>query len=213
MLHETLGDIWLGEGDQARNLTNSDAHETSPVWDPDHRDRVLRIVDRRGTRIGLRVAHAKRRARAADDTSPRNTEASRISSDGTRLAYVRGTGALAQGLLLSNETRFQLVVRESGREQVVTGITGRELQYANFAAKVPPSVMFGPDGQTIYFTEFADDVLVLKQIGIDGSDERTLYRFPHAVEAALSPDLQWIAIQEYHRSFLTPFQAAGRPSR
>ena len=34
VLHETLGDIWLGEGDQARNLTNSEAHETSPVWDP-----------------------------------------------------------------------------------------------------------------------------------------------------------------------------------
>ena len=117
----------------------------------------------------------------------------------------------ARGLLLSNETRFELVVRESGREKVVTSITGRELQYANFAAKVPPNVMFGPDGQTIYFTEYADDVLVLKQIGLDGSNERTLYRFPHAVEAALSPDLQWIAIQEYHRSFLTPFQTAGRP--
>jgi imidazolonepropionase-like amidohydrolase len=32
------------------------------------------------------------------------------------------------------------------------------------------------------------------------------------VEAALSPDLQWIAIREYHRSFVTPFQPTGRPA-
>lgn len=210
VLHETLGDIWLGDGDQARNLTSSEAHETSPVWDPatetvyyaswsdaDHGS-VYALRTRSGERERLTAIASQYGSLA-------------ISRDGTRLAYVRGTGALAQGLLLSNETRFQLVVREAGRERVVTGISGRELQYANFAAKVPPSVMFGPDGRTIYFTEFDDDVLVLKQIGVDGAGERTLYRFPHAVEAALSPDLQWIAIQEYHRSFLTPFQVAGRP--
>jgi hypothetical protein len=210
VLHETLGDVWLGEGDRARNLTSSDAHETSPIWDPATETVYYASWndDEHGAVYALRTRSGERE-RLTRISSQYGSLA--LSSDGNTLAYVRGTGALRQGLLLSNETRFELVVRQSGRERVVTTVNGRELQYANFAAKIPPHVLCAPDGQAIYFTEFNDDVLVLKRIGLDGGDEQVLYRFPHAAEAALSPDLQWIAIREYHRSFLTPFQPTGRP--
>jgi Tol biopolymer transport system component len=208
VLHEALGDLWLGDGDRARNLTNSEAHETSPVWDPATQTVYYAswTDDEHGSVYALRTASGERE-RLTSIQSQYGSLA--LSSDGQALAYVRGTGGLQRGLWLSNETRFELVLRESGRERVVTTVNGRELQYANFAAKIPPNVLFGPDGRTIYFTEFVDDVLALKRIGRDGADERVLYRFPHAVEAALSPDLQWIAFREYHRSFVTPFQATG----
>lgn len=210
VLHESLGDLWLGEGDQARNLTNSGAHETSPIYDSATATVYFATWtdEEHGAVYALRSKSGERERLTAISSQYGSLA---LSRDGKKLAYVRGTGALQQGLLLSNETRFELVVRESDREQIVTSLSGRELQYANFAAKVPPNVAFGPDGATIYFTEFVDDELVLKRIGLDGSDERVLYRFPHAVEAALSPDLEWIAIREYHRSFLTPFRPAGRP--
>jgi Tol biopolymer transport system component len=210
VLHEALGDVWLGEGGKARNLTSSDAHETSPIWEASTGTVYFASWsdEEHGAVYALRTRSGERE-RLTQISSQYGSLA--LSNDGSTLAYVRGTGALKQGLLLSNETRFELVVRQSGRERIVTTVNGRELQYANFAAKIPPNVLFGPDGRTIYFTEFVEDVLVLKRIGLDGADERVLFRFPHAAEAALSPDLQWIAIREYHRSFLTPFQSAGRP--
>jgi Tol biopolymer transport system component len=208
VLHEALGDLWLGDGDRARNLTSSDAHETSPVWDPATSTVYYAswTDDEHGAVYALRTQSGEREKLS---TIPSQYGSLALSSDGKALAYVRGTGGLERGLWLSNETQFELVLRESGGERVLTTVNGRELQYANFAAKIPPNVLFGPDGQTIFFTEFVEDVLVLKRIGRDGANERVLYRFPHAAEAALSPDLQWIAFREYHRSFVTPFQAAG----
>src|SRR4029453_11986132 len=90
-----------------------------------------------------------------------------LSRDGS-LAYVRGTGGLERGLWLSNESTFDLIVRtEAGTERRITGITGQPLEYANIAGKIPPSVLFGPGGETLYFTEFERDTLVLKRIGTD----------------------------------------------
>ena len=208
VLHEALGDLWLGDGAGARNLTNSEAHETSPVWDPTTETVYYAswADDEHGSVYALRSRSGERERLT---TIPSQYGSLALSPDGNVLAYVRGTGGLQRGLWLSNETRFELVVRESGRERVVTTVSGRELQYANFAAKIPPNVQFGPDGRTLYFTEFVEDALVLKRVGLDGGDERVLYRFPHAAEAALSPDLQWIALREYHRSFITPFQVSG----
>ena len=62
---------------------------------------------------------------------------------------------------------------------------GQPLEYANIAGKIPPNVVFGPDGRTIYYTTWQDGVLVLKNIARDGTGGRTLYVFPHSVAAVL----------------------------
>jgi hypothetical protein len=135
-----------------------------------------------------------------------------VAPDGARLAYVRGAPGLAGGMWLSNETEFDLVVREGdGSERRITGISGHALEYANIAGKIPPSVMFAADGATLYFTEFVGEDLLLKRIGRDGRGETVLYRFPNAVAAVPSPDLAWIAVREYQRSFLVPWSYAGQP--
>ncbi|HKP30799.1 MAG TPA: amidohydrolase family protein, partial [Gemmatimonadales bacterium] len=209
VLFEALGDIWLtGADGSKRNLTRSDDHETSPVmdskgtlyyasWTDDSLGAVYRIRSG-GTREQLTQVPSQYGSLA-------------LSRDGTSLAYVRGTGGLERGLWLSNETAFELIVRpESGAERRLTEITSQPLEYANIAGKIPPSVLFGPEGNTLYFTEFERDTLVLKRIGIDGRGETVLFKFPHAVWAVPSPDLEWIAIREYQRSFITPFNDAGR---
>ena len=209
VLSEALGDLWLHDDEGGlTNLTDSDALETSPVMDPSTGDLYYASwTDREMGRV-------VRRSRAGQEETltrvPSQYGSIAIGPEGGQIAYVRGSGDLQRGTWLSNQTRFELVVRRSdGVERRITDIQGQALEYANIAGKIPPRVQFGPDGQVVYFTEFQSNGLVLKRIGADGSGETLLYRFPHAVDAALSPDLEWIALREYHRSFLVPFSEEG----
>jgi imidazolonepropionase-like amidohydrolase/Tol biopolymer transport system component len=212
ILFEALGDLWLQDAAGARkNLTHSAANETSPVFDP--KTGALYYASWTDDSLGAVYRSATPGAPGERLTSvPAQYGGIAVSPDGARLAYVRGAGGLEHGLWLSNETEFDLVVRAAnGTERRVTGITGQPLEYANIAGKVPPSVTFAPNGETLYFTEFERDTLVLKRIGVDGAGETVLFRFPNAVAAVPSPDLAWIAFLEYHRSFITPFTYSGQP--
>ncbi len=221
VISEALGDLWLHDGTGARNLTRSDAHETSPVVDPasgavyfaSWTDEALGSV-RRMDLAGGGPGGGSAGGGAGDRAEQLTTVASQygsiaLSPDGNRIAFVRGTGALHQGRWLSNQTRFELVIRDPDGERRLTALQGQPLEYANIAGKIPPAVVFGPDGGTVYFTEFENGVLVLKRIGTDGSGERVLYVLPHAVDAVPSPDLEWMAVREYHRSFIVPFDAGA----
>src|SRR5262249_32530441 len=46
----------------------------------------------------------------------------------------------------------------------------------------------------------------------DGSNEVTLVKFPHGVAAVPSPDLRWIALREYQRSFLSSMPSSAQPT-
>lgn len=211
ILFEAMGDLWLQDpAGSRRNLTSSDAHETSPVFDPatgalyyaTWSDDSLGAIHRRGSLGGP----AERLTRVAAQYG------SLAVGPGGRLAYVRGAGGLERGAWLSNEAEFDLIVREpSGAERRITGLAGQPLVYADIAGKIPPTVSFGPDGSTLYFTEFERDTLTLKRIGVDGSGEAALVKFPNAIAAVPSPDLRWIAVREYQRSFLVPLAYAGQP--
>ncbi len=229
VISEALGDLWLHDESGASNLTRSDAHETSPVVDPssgalyfaswtdDELGSVRRMDPAAGESGDVGSADAGSAdagsgdAGSADDAAQLTAVASQygslaLSPDGTELAFVRGTGGLHQGRWLSNQSQFELVVRGPDGERRLTGVEGQPLEYANIAGKIPPAVVFGPGGDVVYFTEFEDGVLVLKRIGTDGAGQRTLYVFPHAVDAVPSPDLEWMAVREYHRSFIVPFE-------
>lgn len=210
ILFEALGDLWLQEAaGGARNLTQSAGFETSPVMDPKG---VLYYAGWTDDSLGAVYRQAPGGRPEKLTTVPSQYGALAVSADGSRLAYVRGAGGLEHGLWLSNEHEFELMFRgPDGAERRVTGVTGQPLEYANIAGKVPPSVTFAPAGDLIYFTEFERDTLVLKRIRPDGTGETLLYRFPNAVSAVLSPDLSWIALREYQRSFLTPFTYQGKP--
>lgn len=219
VISEALGDLWLHDESGASNLTRSDAHETSPVVNPvsgaiyfaSWTDDEMGSVRRMGLADGVLADGVLADGTSADDAPELTAVASQygslaLSPDGTELAFVRGTGGLHQGRWLSNQTQFELVVRGPDGERRLTGVEGQPLEYANIAGKIPPAAVFGPDGDVVYFTEFEDGVLVLKRIGTGGAGERTLYVFPHAVDAVPSPDLEWMAVREYHRSFIVPFE-------
>ena len=204
IVFEALGDIWLHDGRSARNLTDSPAHETSPVVDA---DRGL-LYYATWTDDALGAVHRRRLSGGASTpltTKPSQYGSLALSGDGT-LAFIRGTGELANGVRIENETRFELVLVEGGEERRVTGVSGTP----NSQGRAPFSVRFDPDGEWLYYTEFVNDTLTLRRIHPDGTEKATLYRFPHGEAATLSPDLGWIAFREYHGSFLTPFEWIGK---
>ena len=224
IISEALGELWLHDENGAHNLTRSDAHETSPVVDArtgaiyfaSWTDDALGSVERMDATTAESGTGAATESASPAATEQLTTVASQygslaLSPDGSEIAFVRGTGGLHRGLWLSNQVHFELVVRGPDGEDRLADIAGQPLEYANIAGKIPPNVVFGPDGRTIYYTTWEDGVLVLKNIARDGSGDRTLYVFPHSVAAVLSPDLEWIALREYHRSFITPFDPTDSP--
>ena len=122
VVFEALGDIWLQDGDLARNLTQSAAHETSPVIDAEGgwlyyatwTDEELGAVHRRPLAGGPATAVSSR---------PSQYMSLSLGPDGT-LAFIRGAGGLINGTRIEEETDFELVVIEDGAERRVTGLSG-----------------------------------------------------------------------------------------
>lgn len=208
ILLEALGDLHLESDGAPRNLTASPEHETSPVYDP--RTRTLYYAAWSDDLLGAVFARALERGRPRRLTErPGQYGSLALSPDGRTLAFLRGLGAQAGGLI-EDETEFELVVLPLGRsERKVTDVTWLGT-YENLETKHPPGVVFDPLGEHLYFSEFADGALVLKRIRTDGSDETALYRFPQAVQVVPSPDLKWLAFREYHRSYVTSFDFVGK---
>ena len=214
VLFEVLGDLWLFDGGKSRRITDTPAHETSPVYDPATRriyyaswtDNELGSVGS----IGLDGSTPKK---LTSRSSQYGSLA--LAPEGGALAYLRGRGSLLNGALIESQAEFDLVLRDAeGLESTVTQVDWT----ANFPVKHPPTVMFDPGGEHLLFTEIevegegpaATETLTLKRIRFDGMDETPLYAFPHAVRAVPSPDLKWIAFREYHRSFVTPYAFVGK---
>lgn len=206
IVFEALGDVYLNSGGAARPLTRTAEHETSPVVSPD--GRTLYYAAWSDDSLGAVYSQPLgdgRRTRLSQ--VPSQYGALSVSADGRSLAYLRGGSGIQRGLRLVDQVDYELVVRgPDGRERTVTQVTWT----ANTAAKFPPTIRFHPARDRLLFTEFAGDTLFLRSIGLDGESERTLYRFPHAVRAVVSPDLRWIAFQEYYRLYLAPFEFAGQ---
>jgi len=206
VVFESLGDIWMKQGDDLRNLTNSSSHETSPVVD-DARG-VVYYASWTDDEMGKLYRRPLRGGAATMVASyPSQIGSLALSEDGT-LAFVRGTGQLVDGARLEFESKFELVTIDgNGTERQVTEVAGS----TNGQSRLPLTVRFGPDGDWIYYTELPSDTLTLRRIRPDGTRKTTLYRFPEGDRAVLSPDLEWIAFREYHRSFVTPFEWIGKP--
>ena len=214
IISEALGDLWLHDGSGARNLTRSEAHETSPAVDPV--SGAIYFASWTDEALGSVRRMAIAGGGAADGLAGPVTDiasqygAVAVSPDGTEVAFVRGTGGLHQGRWLSNQTRFELVLRGPDGERRLTGVEGQPLEYANIAGKIPPAVVFGPEGRAIHTSPSSRTGCWSSSASRkDGSGERVLYVFPHAVAAVVSPDLEWIALREYHRSFITRVRIRG----
>jgi len=209
LLFEALGDLWLLADGEHTNLTQTDDHETNPVYDPE-RKRIFLATwnDQDLGAIDVIELEGGRRRRLTGTPSQYGSLA--LSPDGGMLAFLRGDSAIRRGTHLESQTAFELVVTPTagrpGDERVVTEVEWSSNRYA----KRPPTVRFSPTGDELFFTEYVGDALTLRRIGLDGHEEKTLVTLPHATRAVISPDFEWIAFREYHRTFVSPFEFIGK---
>lgn len=171
-------------------------------------------------------------------TTPSQYGAVAFGTPRNPLAFVRGAGDVRSGTRIEEQTAFELVTLDAaGRERVVTDVEWLDNEYAHrppFVQVAPGdgsdavpdgaaadeshgAAGGGPDaaagrarGDWLYFTEYVGDALTLKRVRDDGLGEQVLYSFPRATCAVLSPDRRWIAFREDHRSYVAPFEFAGR---
>jgi imidazolonepropionase-like amidohydrolase/Tol biopolymer transport system component len=211
ILYLALGDLYLKAGDQVTNLTRTRALETSPIY-----DRATKTVyysswtdDSLGTLWSLPLG-TPRRPPARLPVRPGHLGGLTLSPDGKTVAFLRGSDDLNRGRDLDEQDQFSLMVLGPDRvEREVTAV--RWKSDPSFLTRLVPGITFAPDGATIYYNEMVQDTLQLEQIRLDGLDRRVLLRFPHAAQAVVSPDLQWVAFREYQRTYLTPMAFAGKP--
>jgi len=205
ILYEALGDLYLKNGSKVKNLTRSKDHETNPYYDPKSRKVYYASWNDEEMGAVYQMDLSGSKKKKITDT-PTQYGSIIVSKDGA-LAYVRGAGSLINGKHLESQRDFELILNQDGKETELATITWSGNRYA----KRPPSVYFGNDNR-IYYSDYVNDTLTVKSISWDGLDEKEVYRFPHATRVIISPDMQWIAFREYHRSFVTPFEYFGKTS-
>lgn len=206
IIFESLGDIYLKSGDQLRQITSSEAHETSPIYRADNGS--IYYARWSDEELGAIYRHSLNDNNTSKLTNiPSQYGGLTISKDGAQLAFFRGKGDIRMGTnSLEGQTDFELIILKDGKEHKVTDVSGS----ANFAARLPLTATFSDDGAHLYYTEFVEDKLHLQRIRTDGFEKKTVYDFPHAVYAKVSDDLKWLTYREYHRSFITPFDFMGK---
>lgn len=211
ILSEALGDLYLYADGRTRNLTNTDVLEVSPIYNSaDKKIYYATWSDTDGGAVyrrGVQNGQPEKLTELATQYG-----ALSLSADGKMLAYLRGPGTLANSTRLEAQTSFELMVRGAdGATHKVTDVR------ANWSFGNTPEIrraspiMFSADGTSLYFTEFSDNGLQLKTIGLDGRGEKVLYSFPNGTRAVISPDMKWIAFREYQRNFITAFEYLGKP--
>jgi Tol biopolymer transport system component len=210
ILYEALGDIYLRNGTQLTNLTDSPSLESSPTYD--RGTRTVYYASWRDDSLGSVWAlplGTPRRPATKLSAEPAQYGSLTLSQDGRTLAYLRGSASLNRGDDLESQDQFDLMI--VGPDRAERFVAKVEWKATNpLASRRPPAISFSADGRTISFNETTHDTLYLRSIRPDGMDRKTLYAFPHAARAVLSPDGQWIAFREYLRSYLTPASFAGK---
>src|SRR5690606_3150843 len=163
ILFETLGDLYLRANGTPVNLTESTAHESSPVVDAKGQYVYFaRWTDAELGAIYRMPMNGKQATRLTDVPSQYGSLA--LSADGKRLAFVRGDDSIRTGAKIEAQTRFELITMDTdgGNAFKVTDIS---FEGAGFGTR-PPALRFARDGRHIFFTEFEDKALALKKIGL-----------------------------------------------
>ncbi len=209
VVFETLGDIYLRTDRETKNLTQSAAHETSPLYD--EVSRTLFYVSWSDDEFGAIYARKLAGGKPRKLTSkPAQYGALELSPDGTKLVFLRGDDRILNGEQLHRQTHFNVVTLDlkENREQTVAQMLwdGAEARHMEM-----PSVRFSSDGGQLYFSELSASTIRVVRVDLDGGNKTELYHLPKASSANISPDGRWIAYQQHHRTYLTPVNYLGKP--
>ena len=128
-----------------------------------------------------------------------------ISPDGSKVAFLQGSGIVNRGKNMSSEFYLNIKIKDldSGNITHVTETVNRG------ANRRMPRLQWSFDGSRLYYFETKDDQTKLSSIKTDGSDYMHHVISETAEELYLSPDTRYIAFKDRHNVYVAPMPRAG----
>jgi imidazolonepropionase-like amidohydrolase len=190
-------------------ITETEAFEFAPAYSPDGRWIAYVTWDDSLRGQLWKVPTTGRRPRRPIQLTrlPNQYANPAWSPDGSRIAFIEGSGAANRGEDLAGEPYLRVsIVDAEGREtRTVTRTANRG------SGRRMPRVWWSADGAALYLQESRDGRTVLAAIEPDGTGRRELATNERAEEMVPSPDGRWVAFKELHNVYLAPLPEAGAP--
>ncbi len=180
----------------ARRLTNSSEREYTPVFSPD--GKWIAYTTWSDSAFGqLRLISPDGKQRRTVSTIPGRYVNPVWSPDGTKLAFVRGSGTELRGGLSDDEPYVEIewLPVEGGESHFVTAAPYN----SGFALRYYPVISFSADGTRLFYTERSNAApgagqrTTLASIRLDGTDKKSHFRFVPVDEVIPSPDGRHVA--------------------
>ena len=128
-----------------------------------------------------------------------------ISPDGSRVAFLQGSGIVNRGKNMGAE--FFLNIKIANLENgEITHVTETANRGSN---RRMPRIQWSFDGSRLFYFETADGQTKLSSIKPDGSDYMHHVVSETAEELLLSPDFRFLAFKDLHNIYVTPMPRAG----
>ncbi len=180
----------------------------APAYSPDGRSiAYVTWSDTEGGNVWVMPAAGGRSRRIT--TVPGQYANPVFSADGTRLAFLKGSGATERGRDLGQELWLEILWAPvtGGEPHFVITTVNRE------SSRPMPRLTWSPDGARIFYDEDGgtpiDATTLLVSVRPDGTDKRTHLDVRFAEEIVPSPDGQWVAFNRLHQVFLTALPELG----
>lgn len=212
VLFEAVGQIWIRaiDGGEPRAISSADHLASAPVWSPAG-DAVAFTTwtDRDGGMLWTQAVDGVEPdgAPVAVGDTPDLYAGPSFDGDGTRIAWLRGSGLTNRGHSGAAEPTLRVQWRALPDGPIQdAGAVGNQAW-----GDRTPRPMFAPDDR-LWLTDPDEDHLTLISMSLDGEDRRVLAKSEFATEIRPSPDGRWIAWKSRHQAFVAPMPpTAGRP--
>ncbi|MFO8028468.1 MAG: amidohydrolase family protein [Cyclonatronaceae bacterium] len=128
-----------------------------------------------------------------------------LSPDGSKVAYLQGSGIVNRGKDLGSEFFLNIKVKDLDSGEV-THVTETANRGAN---RRMPRIQWSFDGSRLFYFETADGKTKLSSIKPDGSDYMHHVVSETVEEFVLSPDFRFLAFKDLHNVYVAPMPRAG----
>jgi len=133
-----------------------------------------------------------------------------FSPDGSRLAFLKGSGATERGRDLGDELWLEILwaPASGGAPHYVISTQNRG------SSRKMPRLTWSPDGTRIFYDEDEQGPdtqnTLLISVRPDGTDRQVHLKIPYAEEIVPSPDGRWVVYSRLHEGFLSALPELGK---
>lgn len=181
-------------------ITTSDTFEFEPSFSPDGKQLVYVTWDDEQKGAVMKIDFNSKKAKAVKLTNEKGIyRTPSFSPDGKLITFRKDRGNNHQGFTYTNEAGIYTMNADGSNEQLV---------HTNGEQPV-----FSSDGERLYYQTggslFGSLSKSFRSVDLNGNDERTHFTSTYANQFTLSPDNEWVAFVELHKTYVAPMPKAG----